>query len=404
MQLSFRIFRISQHKILFASAILIAFSFVLVGHVSANDDDPARDGRLITFHDRDSKRVILTHAKSVRDALTDANIAVTNADTVEPKVDSELRASNYVVNIYRARPVIVVDGAMRQKVMTAAQTPSDIVAASDIAELRDEDETTFASSSDMVADGASMVLTIDRAKPFTLQLYGVPTQTYSHEATVGEMLKKKGVKLAANDLVSVDQNSPLTAGMTVAVWRNGIQTATVDEPVAFPVRKVMDVDQPVGYHKVQTPGVNGSKSVTYEITAQNAKEISRKAIQSVMLVEPKEQIEIVGAKPGNGLTKSKGAVTYTDSKGVAHRETYYDLNMSAVMGSCGGGGYTIRVDGAKVDKDGYVLVAAHLGNHPRCSIVETSLGLGKVYDTGGFASRYPQAYDLATDWTNYDGR
>jgi hypothetical protein len=57
-----------------------------------------------------------------------------------------------------------------------------------------------------------------------------------------------------------------------------------------------------------------------------------------------------------------------------------------------------------VDKDGYVLVAAHLGNHPRCSIVETSLGLGKVYDTGGFASRYPQAYDLATDWTNYDGR
>ena len=78
--------------------------------------------------------------------------------------------------------------------------------------------------------------------------------------------------------------------------------------------------------------------------------------------------------------------------------------MNVVMGACGGGNYTVRGDGAKVDNEGYILVAANLGNYPRCSIVETSMGLGRVYDTGGFAVRHPHGFDLATDWTKGDGR
>ena len=390
----------------FAAAILLAVcSFVFVGRVYASDDDTSHNGRLVTFHDRGTERVILTHAHTIRDALKDAGISTAREDTVEPKRDTELVATDYVVNIYRSRPIIVVDGAVRQKVMTAAQTPRDIVAATDILPLRDEDQTTFTTSSNITVEGASTILRISRATPFTLQLYGKKVQAYSHAATVGEMIKGKDIKLAANDTVSVPQNTPLTAGMTVAIWREGVQTTTVEEPVAFRVRQVQDLDQPFGYHKVQTPGKAGRKSVTYEITAKSGREVGRKAIQSVTLEEPQEQIELVGAKSGpNALTKSKGAQTYTDAKGVSHRETYYDLNMSIVMGACGGGTYTIRSDGAKVDKDGYILVAAHLGNYPRCSIVETSMGLGKVYDTGGFAARYPHGFDLATDWTNNDGR
>ena len=78
--------------------------------------------------------------------------------------------------------------------------------------------------------------------------------------------------------------------------------------------------------------------------------------------------------------------------------------MSGVMGMCGGGSYSVREDGVKVDQDGYVLVAANLSRYPRCSIVETSVGLGKVYDTGGFAASNPEQFDIATDWSNHDGR
>jgi hypothetical protein len=107
----------------------------------------------------------------------------------------------------------------------------------------------------------------------------------------------------------------------------------------------------------------------------------------------------------NALIASKGAQVFVDGIGVAHRETYYDLPMNIVIGSCGAGGtYKIRSDGAKIDQDGYVLVAANLNSYPRCTIVETSLGPGKVYDTGGFAAVHPYGFDLATDWTNYNGQ
>jgi hypothetical protein len=74
------------------------------------------------------------------------------------------------------------------------------------------------------------------------------------------------------------------------------------------------------------------------------------------------------------------------------------------MQACGQGGYyTVRVDGVKVDRDGYAIIAANYGRYPRCSIVETSVGPGKVYDTGGFAAVHPDGFDIATDWSRADG-
>jgi len=394
-----------KNSFITASILLVVFSCIFTMNAQAESNNTAHDGRLVTIHDRGTERVILTHATSVRDALADAGIPIAPKDTVEPQIDTQLVATNYTVNIYRARPVIVVDGAIRQKIMTAAQTPSAIVAAAKLAAVHDEDITTFATSTDIVEDGASTILSIDRALPLTLQLYGKPTTIYSHAKTVGEMLGQKGIKLSANDTVSPNPNTQLTTNMVVAVWRNGAQTVTIEEPIAPTTRQILDFDHPVGYRKIQTAGVIGRKSVTYEITAQNGRETSRKIIQSIVLEQAKEQIVIVGTKPGpNALTKSKGAGQYTDSRGVTHRETYYDLNMAVVITQCGGGGYTVRADGAKIDEDGYILIAANYSNYPRCSIVETSMGLGKVYDTGGFAARYPHGFDLATDWTNGDGR
>lgn len=125
-------------------------------------------------------------------------------------------------------------------------------------------------------------------------------------------------------------------------------------------------------------------------------------IERVKKVEPVKPEPIIFQPRAGALTVSKGAQVFVDSHGVAHRETYYDLPMNRVVGACGGS-YSIRSDGAKVDQNGYVLVAANLNSYPRCSVVETSLGPGKVYDTGGFALKHPYGFDLATDWTNYNG-
>jgi hypothetical protein len=194
--------------------------------------------------------------------------------------------------------------------------------------------------------------------------------------------------------------------MKLRVWRNGIQTVTNVEAVPFTTKTVNDSTRKVGYREIQVRGQEGQKTVIYEIEMMDGEEVGRRVVSEVIDLPAVEQIEIVGTKSTGGLTKSKGVNTFMDSKGVVHRETYYDLNMSTVMRNCGQGGYyTVRADdGVKVDRDGYVIIAAHLGYYPRCSVVETSVGLGKVYDTGGFVNKHPHGWDIATDWTNYNGR
>lgn len=290
----FTFLRSGRYVGLIAGVFLLFFIFGVFTNANAATTDKARDGRLVTIHDRGEERVILTHAQTIRDALADAHVVVVDQDSVEPGLDEPLVATDYTVNIYRARPVVVVDGAMRTKVLTSAQTQDAIAADAGIS-LHDEDEADLSQSQNIIGDGASVILTIKRATEIHLNLYGTTTTAYTQAKTVGEMLDSKHLVLGKNDTLSVDRDEPITAGMTIALWRNGVQTSTVQEDIPFTVREVQDFDQPVGYHKIQTPGTKGHRVVTYEITIKNGKEVRRKAIQTVVLEKSKEQVVVVGA-------------------------------------------------------------------------------------------------------------
>ncbi len=255
----------------------------------------AQDGRLVTIYDRGTQSTILTKAATVGDALKQAGVTVDKNDAVEPGVSEKLVASSYDINIYRARPVIVVDGNTRQKIITPYQTADQIAKSAGIT-LYNEDKTTLARTDDIVAEGAGLVMTITRATPFTFTLYGATTEARTQAKTVGDMLKEKGITLGKDDRVSVDLTTPVTAGMSVRVWREGKQTITVSEPVDFTVDTIRDGDQYVGYHAVQTPGVKGARNVTYEIIIQDGKEVSRSEIASITTVQPQKQVEVIGVK------------------------------------------------------------------------------------------------------------
>lgn len=390
-------------------AVLLSVTFFF----SFNDSTFAQEGndetvvtkRLITVYDRNTESSFLTDKKTVGEALTANGIDLDPRDTVEPSRTEELIADDYRVNIYRARPVFVIDGSTKVKVMTPYQVPERIAKDAGIA-MYPEDTTTLKPSSDLIGDGAGLQMSIIRAIPITLDLYSKKTEIRTQGETVGDMLKEKGIVLGVNGRVSVPQTTAISAGMEVRVWQEGKQTITVDQPVVFGKQKIFDADRLVGYKVVSVPGVEGTETLTYEIEVKDGVEISRKKIASIITKAPIKQVEVVGIKNSpSALTKSKGAQIWTDSEGVRHRETYYDLNMARVMQACGQGGYyEVRFDGVKVDAEGYVIIAANLGRYPRCSLTETSVGMAKVYDTGGFAAVHPDGFDIATDWSKADGR
>ena len=75
--------------------------------------------------------------------------------------------------------------------------------------------------------------------------------------------------------------------------------------------------------------------------------------------------------------------------------------MSGVVSIMRGMGYDyeywVRDDGVKMFGN-YVMIAANLNIRPRGSLVQTSLGMGMVCDTGTFAKRNPTQIDIATAW------
>lgn len=259
----------------------------------------ASDGsreRLITIHDRGNERVILSNANSIQEALKEADIRLDEQDAVEPGLNEELIDSSYYVNIYRARPVVVADGHVREKIMTPYQTADKIAEDAGLS-LHDEDETTLTLAEDIISEGgAGLELKIDRATPFTFVLYGQQTTAYTQAATVGEMLTQKHITMGPNDQLSVSTDSAIGAGMTVELWRNGTQTVTEEKEIPFTTEKIQDAAHEIGYKEIRTPGVNGKRSVVYEINIQNGREVSRTEAQSLVLVEPKKQVEVIGTK------------------------------------------------------------------------------------------------------------
>lgn len=277
-----------------AMILLIACFFVTQVHAASGND--LRGGRLVAIHDRGNEKVILTKARSVKDALKDAHINLDENDRVEPGLHEKLTATSSTVNIYRARPVVVVDGVVRQKVMTAQQTPQQIAKDAGL-ELHKEDKTILAPSSDLVSDGAGLQLIVFRATAFTLVLYGKKTTAYTQEKTVGEMLRAKRITPQKDDTVSVGLTTKMTNGLTVEVWRNGLQSVTEEQDIPFDTQQTEDATKDVNYKQIQTPGENGRRTVTYEVEMRNGKEVSRKETGSTVTKVPKKQVVIVGSKP-----------------------------------------------------------------------------------------------------------
>lgn len=302
--------------------LVVVIVSLIVGRANASNGLNSTGGRLLTIHDGDSQRVILTKAETIGNALIEANIEVDKNDAVEPAINEKLVASEYDVNIYRARPVVVIDGLTKSKIITPYQSAKQIATSAGIT-LYDEDIATLAKSEDIMSDGAGLILTITRATPFTLTLHGKTNEVRTQAKTVGEMLIEKGLTLGKEDKVSLNVSTILSSGIAVRIWREGSQTITVDELIDFEVQKIQDGDQYIGYSAVKTPGEQGSRSVTYEVTIQDGQEVGRTEIASITTLEPTKQVEVVGAKLILTQGYSADRIAIMNAAGIASGDQGY---------------------------------------------------------------------------------
>lgn len=341
--------------------LLFASSLLSLPRVFANSEESSIVADVEEYHvtifDGEKKLIVKTSAKTVAEVLSRAEISLGEFDSVDPSLETTINADNFFINIHRSRPALIIDGAARKFSMTSSFDPKAIA-------------------------------------------------------------EEAGLTIYDGDRVSPIFNSQfleLGVASVYQISRGNGSTLTVEEEIPFAEETQKDFSLGSGKSEVIQLGEVGSKTLVYSVKTKNGVEISRELVSETVTREPVSRITRVGADPieMHPLTAGMGRNRYTvqreDGSYIERQETYYDLDMSLVMKyrlgtGCGNGTYSVRGDGVKIDNEGYVLVAANLDHYPLCSVVQTSLGIGKVYDTGTFASINPEQFDIATDWTNRNGR
>lgn len=280
---------------LFAGAVLVGSALLLVlskTHATA------------TFHPDTSYIAIIRHDGQIQTVptkeptvgalLKKLHIAVGSRDRVEPSLATPIQQDYFRINVYRAIPVTVTDGTTIYTAYSAAGTPRSVATQAGIT-LYSEDEVTAQPAVNLVSeDSLGEEITINRATPVTLNVYGTELPLRTHAGTVAALLRDRGVKLRPQDTVIPAETTPITPSLQIFVNRKGTQIVTQTQSIPPPVQTVTDSSLSFGTTAIRQQGVPGAEVMTYQVNTVNGQVVSRTLLQSVVTVQPVAEVVAQG--------------------------------------------------------------------------------------------------------------
>jgi uncharacterized protein YabE (DUF348 family) len=245
------------------------------------------DAHVVFLFDSGERHVLDTHAKTVGELISRLSLNLIEEDVVEPSFDTPIEEDNFRINVYRARPVTIVDGQTRAVSLTAQRSPR-VVAVSAGLEVHAEDIATF-QRGNLAENIVGEQVVVTRATAVSLNLYGTQVATHTLGKTVGEMLAEKRIRLDHGENVVPGLSAPITPNMQVFVLAKGATVETTEEVIPIPTETVNDPKLSFGTTVERQAGVVGKKLVTYLI-AKQGNDITRTLIQQAVIVSPVPKI------------------------------------------------------------------------------------------------------------------
>jgi len=316
-------------------AALFAFFFFAGGLVAANGQSLGpTDSHIVSVYIDGQETSVPTRATTVDEFLSRANIKINAYDLVEPSLNTPIDANNFRIQIFRAKPVTIIDGPNQQHILTPYNN-AKLIAEKAGYVVYPEDNLTLTTTTNFVQDNIiGEKLIINRATPISMSLYGTPPAIYRTQAkTVGDFLKERNIQIATGATVTPGENTSISANLPIFVSKYGETVVSATETVDFPVNTTNDPLTTLNQITVITPGVLGTKQVTYQVELRDGKEISRKVLQDVVTVQPQAQIQTRGTKTPD--ISSTDAVAWMRAAGIADSDFYY---VDFIVGHEGGWG------------------------------------------------------------------
>lgn len=254
--------------------------------------------KFVTFYDDGDKLTVRTEAKTVEEAIERAEIVINEGDIVDPGLTTEINADNFYINIYRARPVVVRDGAVEKYLMSASYDPATVAKEGGFT-VYDGDEINLVVNTDFLEAGVATVYQITR---------------------------------------------------------NGGRMVTVDEEIAFAEEQVEDPALDEGKTEVRQLGEVGLKRTTYNVNYVDNVEASRELVSEEIVRAPVARVTAVGAKRAAVVVTVSGTCAdWARAAGVAEADIPAAVTLMNRESGC-------RVDARNARSGAYGIPQALPGN------------------------------------------
>ncbi|MFJ5566658.1 ubiquitin-like domain-containing protein [Lysinibacillus xylanilyticus] len=280
--------------------------------------------------DADGEKIeVTTHAKTVEQLLQDQNIDVAEHDKISPSLNTKI-VNGLAISWEQAKEVTISVDGNQSKVWTTETQVKDILKEANI-EVSEHDSLAQGLDTEVGADNK-----IDIQKAFQVSLVdGVnKRQVWSTSTTVANFLKQQGIQLNEFDRVENNLKDVITPQSKITVVRVEKVIDVVEESLDFAIEKKQDASLQQGKQKVVTAGQKGLMTKTYEVVKENGQVVAKDLQSKNVVKESKKQVVAVGTKTvvASAATVSRGSSEPASGKEFYVTATAYTPNCTGCSG------------------------------------------------------------------------
>lgn len=281
--------------------VLLLFFVIIIAAISVGGQSVSpSDMRIVELTVDGTTQIIPTRAKTVGEFVkSQPDLDFGQYDVVVPPADAPILSGGepFTIEIRRGRSLKIIDNGKEEVIVSAAKSHQEIVKQAGI-ELVPEDELEVvnAQATDTLRGGLiSQTITIKRAIPVSINLYGNDIDVRTHAATVGQLLDERSIDLAASDFVLPDTDTEISDRMEILILRSsGGEMRVVEESIPAPLETEEDPTLPLGTTRIRDEGVDGRRLAIYEVEVVDGQEVSRELLYQVIERQPQARVQVRG--------------------------------------------------------------------------------------------------------------
>ncbi len=269
----------------------------------------AKNTQVHIIDGRQNTEILVAARTTVAEALNEAEITVDDKDTVTPALDSVVKNQSEI-QIERHATVTLVEDDQTEKVEMTGKTVQDVLHEKGV-EIKGHDYVNH--SLDAYLEDGMEIQVIHRLA-VTIQVDGETKEYLTEAKNVADLLVEQSIAVDKKDIVKPGMERKLSEGTKVVIERVSVKQVVEKEKVPFETEVEYSGSMYSDESVVKTPGVEGEKEVTYEVTYVDGKEDHRKTVSEKMLKEPVPQVVTKGTKQRRHIV-SKQKVEDCDGSG-----------------------------------------------------------------------------------------